>query len=208
MTDNTLGFYNANAEQYAADEGIPNPRLSSFLDRCTPNGKILELGTGGGVDGAAIIERGFDLDATDGSPELAAIASRRIGLTVRTMLFNELDAVDLYDGVYACASLTHAPRSELVPIIGRIHRALNDAGLVWASFKAGAEEGTDALGRYYSYLSKEELMVTWENAGPWRSLEAEIWVGGAYDRKPTTWVAITAAKLDRFGPSSDSYGTI
>nr|WP_314087957.1 class I SAM-dependent methyltransferase [uncultured Shinella sp.] len=194
MADQTLSFYNANAEQYSANKGTPDPRLFGFLDRCKPDGKILELGTGGGVDAAAIIGRGFDLDATDGSPELAAIASRRIGLPVRTMLFNELDVVGQYDGVYACASLTHAPRSQLVGVIERIHRALNEAGVVWASFKAGAGEGQDAFGRGYNYLSQAELITLWQNAGRWRALETEVWLGGAYDGKPTTWIAITATK--------------
>ncbi|KRB57077.1 methyltransferase [Rhizobium sp. Root708] len=194
MADQTLTFYRTNAEQYAANKGTPNPRLFSFLDRCKPNGKVLELGTGGGVDAAAIIGRGFDLDATDGSPELAAIAASRIGRPVRTMLFNELEAVGLYDAVYACASLTHTPRSELADVIGSIRRAMTDQGIAWASFKAGGVEGSDALDRYYSYLSPDELITIWAAAGPWQSLEADVWVGGAYDRKPTTWVAITASK--------------
>nr|WP_246723705.1 class I SAM-dependent methyltransferase [Rhizobium sp. ARZ01] len=190
----TLGFYNTNAEEYAAGEGAPNPRLFSFLDRCRPVGKVLELGTGGGVDAAAIIERGFDLDATDGSSELAVIASRRIGQPVRTMLFNELNAVAIYDGVYACASLTHVPRSELAGVIEKIHRALTENGVVWASFKAGDGEGSDALGRYYSYLSPDELLALWRTSAPWRKIESEVWLGGAYDRKPTEWVAITALR--------------
>ncbi|WP_248449303.1 class I SAM-dependent methyltransferase [Sinorhizobium meliloti] len=194
MTDVTLGFYDTNAEEYAADLGAPNPRLFTFLDRCRPKGKVLELGTGGGVDAAAIIGRGFDLDATDGSSELAAIASRRIGQPVKTMLFNELDAVGIYDGVYACASLTHVPRSDLRGVLEKVYRAMTENGVVWASFKAGAEEGSDALGRHYNYLSQDELMGLWRAAAPWREIGTEAWLGGAYDRKATEWVAITAMK--------------
>ncbi|OHV77867.1 bifunctional 2-polyprenyl-6-hydroxyphenol methylase/3-demethylubiquinol 3-O-methyltransferase UbiG [Ensifer sp. LCM 4579] len=193
MTDATLNFYDKNAEEYAAGKGAPNPRLFTFLDRCRPEGKVLELGTGGGVDAAAIIKEGFDLDASDGSAELAAIASRRIGQPVRTMLFNELNAVGIYDGVYACASLTHVPRSDLRGVIEKVYRALSENGVVWASFKAGAEEGSDALGRHYNYLSQDELVTLWA-AAPWRTIETEVWLGGAYDRKPTEWVAITASK--------------
>jgi SAM-dependent methyltransferase len=194
MTDRTLGFYNANAVDYASGEGEVNPRLFGFLDRCRPSGKILELGTGGGVDAAAIIARGFELDATDGSPELAAIAARRIGQPVRTMLFHELDAEDIYDGVYACASLTHAPRSELVGVIGKIHRALRENGIVWASFKTGVGEGFDALDRYYSYLSQDELIALWRAAAPWARIETDVWLGGGYDRKPTEWAVVTALR--------------
>ncbi|MDQ0323592.1 SAM-dependent methyltransferase [Pararhizobium capsulatum DSM 1112] len=194
MNDTTLNFYRANSEEYAADGSAPNPRLFTFLSQCKPNGRVLELGTGGGVDAAAIIENGFKLDATDGSSELAAIASLRIRQPVKTMLFSELDANGVYDGVYACASLTHAPRHELGQVISRIYRAMTENAVVWASFKAGDEEGLDALGRYYNYFEQSQLISLWQASAPWKKIEIEAWTGGAYDRKPTEWLAITAMK--------------
>jgi protein-L-isoaspartate O-methyltransferase len=115
MQDNTLGFYNSNAIAYAADADTPNPKLFDFLKCCKPGSRILELGTGSGTDARAILDAGFQIDATDGSAELAAIASKRLGQPVRTMMFDELSAVEEYDGIYACASLTHVPRGELPP---------------------------------------------------------------------------------------------
>jgi SAM-dependent methyltransferase len=194
MTNETVKFYNDNADDYAANDVGPNPRLFPFLQRCKTAGKVLELGTGGGFDAAAIINGGFDLDATDGSSELAAIATRRLGRPVRTMLFDELDAIDVYDGIYACASLTHVPRADLQRIIAKVWRALTHGGVAWASFKIGHHEGTDAFGRYYNYLSEEELIASWGDAAPWHKIEREAWVGGAYDRKPTEWVAVTALR--------------
>lgn len=190
----TLEFYNSNAVEYAADGNLPNPKLFSFLKRCKPGGRILELGTGGGVDAKAILDEGFLLDATDGSAELAAIASVRIGQPVKTMTFNELCAIKEYDGVYACAALTHAPRSELGFVIARIHASLADGGIVWASFKTGTSEGQDGLGRYYNYLSVADLIGYWQDNAPWTSVEVECWTGSAYDRRPTDWAAITAVR--------------
>lgn len=187
----TIDFYDDNAADYAADGGV-NPRLAGFLARCRPGGRILELGTGGGFDARAILDAGFALDATDGSAELAAIASARLGQPVKVMLFNELDSVGLYDGVYACASLTHAARDDLGAVIGRIHRALKPGGIVWASFKTGAAEGKDGLGRYYNYLSPDELDRLWRTNGSWADLTLESWLGSAYDRRPTEWTAVTA----------------
>lgn len=194
MSNGTINFYNENADDYAANDVGPNPRLFPFLQRCKAAGKVLELGTGGGFDALAIINGGFDLDATDGSSELAAIATRRIGRPVRTMLFDELEAIDAYDGVYACASLTHVPRADLRGVLQKVYRALTYGGVVWASFKAGLDEGTDAFGRHYNYLSAEELTAIWRDAAPWRDIETESWLGGAYDRKATSWVAVTAVR--------------
>ncbi len=194
MTNTTMNFYRSAAHDYAADKDTPDPRLFAFLKRCKTAGRILELGTGGGVEAAAILKSGFDLDATDGSSELAAIASRRLGQPVKTMLFTELDAVEMYDGVYACAALTHTPRADFPDVIERVYRALRTNGVVWASFKLGNNEGTDALGRYYNFLPQDELAAIWRETAPWRVLETETWLGGGFDRKRTQWAAITAIK--------------
>ncbi|MFK0684852.1 class I SAM-dependent methyltransferase [Ochrobactrum sp. BD67] len=194
MQDNTLGFYNSNATDYAADGGTPNPKLPGFLKRCKTGGRILELGTGSGTDAQAILNAGFKLDATDGSAELAAIASKRLGQPVRTMMFDELSAVEEYDGVYASASLTHVPRGELAPIVEKIHSALVKGGVVWASFKTGTAEGNDALGRYYNYLSPQELTDYWRNNGHWSHIEIECWTGSAYDKRVTDWAAVVAVR--------------
>jgi trans-aconitate methyltransferase len=44
-----------------------------------PGGSILELGCGAGNHSAVMLEAGFKVRATDGSPEMAEIAARRRG---------------------------------------------------------------------------------------------------------------------------------
>ncbi len=67
-------------------------RLTGFLALLPPGGSILELGCGAGNHSANMLAAGFAVRATDGSPEMAEIASRRLGHPVETMLFDELDA--------------------------------------------------------------------------------------------------------------------
>ncbi len=94
MDDATLQFYRRNAEAYAQREITSrHARLTRFLGVLPPDAAILELGCGAGGDSAEMIARGFDVTPTDGSPELAALASRRLGRPVATLLFHELDAV-------------------------------------------------------------------------------------------------------------------
>ncbi len=150
------------------------------------------MGTGAGLDAKAMLAAGFSVDASDGSAELAKIASTRLGQPVRTMKFNELNAVEAYDGIYACASLTHAHRSELPGICAKIRTALVDGGVDWASFKTGVHEGKDSLGRYYNYLSPNELVTCWQDNGPWTCVEIESWVGSGYDQQVTNWSAVMA----------------
>src|SRR4029078_7079306 len=93
--EETLRFYGNNAPAYAEREITSRQiRLGRFLALLSPGASILELGCGAGGDTAEILARGFYVSATDGSPEMAEVASRRLGRPVGTLLFHELDAVE------------------------------------------------------------------------------------------------------------------
>jgi len=108
--EDTLRFYGSNAQAYAGREITSRQvRLSRFLVLLSPGAAILELGCGAGGDTAEMLARGFDVSPTDGSPEMAEVASRRLGRPVATLLFHDLDKVEAYDGVWANACLLHVP---------------------------------------------------------------------------------------------------
>ena len=174
MDDETLQFYRRNAEAYARREITSRyQRLTRFLALLPQDATILELGCGAGGDSAEMLARGFDVTPTDGSPELAEVASRRLGRPVRTLLFHDLDAVEAYDGVWANACLLHVPSDDLSGILALIHRALKRDGAFYASFKTGEGEGRDTLNRYYNYPTEEWLRATYAKAGDWRDLSIE-----------------------------------
>lgn len=200
----TLDFYADEAPVYAASgPGGASARLHGFLDRLTPGARILELGCGGGRDAAAMLAAGFDVDATDGSPALAAEAEARIGRPVRVMRFDELDVAAGYDAVWAHASLLHVPFDALPGVLARVHRALRPSGWHFASFKAAggyfgeAENGSggpDSLGRYFNYPGRDALLDAYRAAGEWLMLETEEHLGGGYDRVAGPWIALTARR--------------
>ncbi len=171
--DQTLGFYAEEAGAYAGrNRQAEHHRIGLFTARLAPGARILELGCGGGQDSEEMLRRGFDVVPTDGSPELARQAERRLGLRVGVLLFEDLQEVAAYDGVWAHACLLHAPRPALPGIMDRIHAALRPGGVFYASFKAGETEGRDSLGRYFNYLSATDLHAVYgaRCAGsPWRS---------------------------------------
>lgn len=192
----TLAFYAAEAQAYADRRSTaPQPRLEHFLAALPAGAPILELGCGGGQDSAVMLARGFAVTPTDGSPEMAREAERRLGRPVAVLLFQDLEGAALYDGVWARACLLHAPRPELPGVIGRVHRILKPGGRLYASFKAGEGEGRDRLGRYFNYPSAEELRGVFATA-PWSALEIEAAQGGGYDGEPTPWLHVTAVKPD------------
>ena len=179
MDEATLRFYRDNAKAYADWAKAPSTRLTGFLALLSPGGSILELGCGAGNHSAKMLAAGFAVRPTDGSPEMAEIASRRLGHPVEALLFDELDEHETYDGVWASACLLHAPCDELAGILSRIYRALKPGGVFYASFKIGEGDGRDSLGRYYNYPSPEWLQTTYAAAGRWSSIS----IGHQRDQK-------------------------
>lgn len=143
-----------------------------------------------------MIDAGFLVDPTDGSRELASLASNFLGQTVRVMHFDELSAQSAYDGIYASASLLHVPRADLPSVLNKIREALVPKGILWASFKSGSREGFDSFGRYYNYLGAEELKTIFAATGRWGQVSMEEWQGSGFDKQPTRWIAVTATGRD------------
>ena len=195
MDEETLQFYRDNAQSYADWAKAPSTRLRAFLALLPPGGSILELGCGAGNHSAVMREAGFAVRATDGSPEMAEIASRRLGHPVEAMLFHELDAREAYDGLWASACLLHVPRDELAAILGRIHRALKPSGVFYASFKIGEGDGRDDLGRYYNYPSPEWLRATYAAAATWDPLASDTSVIQSFDQTPANMLHLVVRKV-------------
>jgi SAM-dependent methyltransferase len=192
--DPTSRFYADNAATYvSALSDASLKRLDAFLEALSAGASILELGCGSGRDSAAMIARGFDVLPTDGIAEMAGEASSRLSIPVPVLRFQDIDMVSAFDGVWANACLLHVPRSELGDILRKIHAALRPCGVFYASFKAGGAEGHDALGRFFNYPSRDWLHLQYE-VMPWKSITIEEQSGGAYDRKPTEWLYVTAVK--------------
>jgi SAM-dependent methyltransferase len=194
MDDGTLQFYRDNAQAYADWAKAPSTRLIRFLALLPAGGSVLELGCGAGNHSAEMLAAGFAVRPTDGSPELAAIASRRLGRPVQTLLFHELDEQDAYDGVWASACLLHVPRDELAAILARIHRALKPSGVFYASFKIGEGDGRDSVGRYYNYPSPEWLQASYAAAASWTSLSSDTSEIKSFDAAPATMLHLTVRK--------------
>ena len=195
MDEDTLQFYRDNADAYARREITSRQaRLSRFLAVLPSGASILELGCGAGADSAPMLAAGFDVRPTDGSPELAAEASRRLGRPVETLLFHDLDEVEAYDGVWANACLLHVPRTELAQVLTLIWRALKPAGQFFASYKAGEQDGRDTFNRYYNYPSPEWLRSTYASAGSWSSLAIEQGEVKAFDGEMAEMLFVMAQK--------------
>ena len=197
MDDDTLQFYRRNAEAYAGWAKAPSTRLVGFLAMLPQAGSILELGCGAGNHSKEMLSRGFKVRATDGSPEMAAIASQRLNHPVEAMLFHELDEHDAYDGVWASACLLHVPRDDLSGVLARIRHALKRDGVFYASYKIGhGDDGRDSLGPYYNYPSPEWLQSAYAESGAWHQLKADTSEIKSFDEAPATMLHVVVVRKD------------
>ncbi len=195
----TLSWYDCEAERYVAMMAQGSARslsarfLAPFLDRLPPAAQVLELGCGGGRDTLTMLERGFRVDATDGSRAMAREAEALTGQSVRVLRFAELEAVSAYDAVWAHASLHHQPFDQLGEVLARTHRALRPGGWFFANYKLGTGEGRDEFGRLYSFPPRAELVALYGDAG-WELPGMLDYRAGGADEVERDWIAITARK--------------
>lgn len=148
--DKTLEYYNKNADAFIKGTAFVDFKETQDKFIISLSGKkILDYGCGSGRDTKYFIEAGFDVDAIDGSEELCKSASTYTGIDVKQMLFQELDAVEQYDGIWACSSILHLPKDELKQVFEKMVRALCSNGVIYTSFKYGEFEGI-RNGRFFT----------------------------------------------------------
>ncbi len=190
----TYEFYQARAPYYRASGAQGQSRhLGGFLERLSPEARILELGCGGGLDAAYMAKRGFNVDPTDGIPAMVKKANERHDIGARLMRFDELDAEQTYDAVWAHACLLHCPRADLPQVLTAIHRALRPNGLHFASYKLGDGEGRDLLGRLHNFPEANWLEELYRKAG-FELVDTMIYAGKGTDGTQRDWLALTVRK--------------
>lgn len=143
-TSETIAYYDKSAdafEEQTADLDMSAIQLR-FLAHLPPSGTILDAGCGVGRDALFFAQRGYRVTAFDASAEMVARARRRVGglADVRQMGFEDVDWVDTFDGIWACASLLHVATAELPGVTRRLVTALRPGGAWYLSFKYGEGE--------------------------------------------------------------------
>ena len=134
------------------------------------------------------------MDAVDGSAELCRRATELIGQPVMQMLFEELSAVKQYDGIWACASILHLPRKELVDVLQKISIALKTGGVLYTSFKYGEFEGIRG-GRYFIDLTEESLRELMAEVPSMQIIDTWITNDVRPGRKEEQWINILARRI-------------
>ncbi|GAB2680701.1 NUDIX domain-containing protein [Aliiglaciecola aliphaticivorans] len=189
-------FYQKKYDAYAQETiNIEIGELySTFLNYLPKKAHILDLGCGSGRDSRYFLDNGYSITALDGSAKLAGLAEELIQQPVSVVLYQDMLFEENFDGVWACASLLHCAKSQIISVILKIQKALKNNGVLYASFKYGENESSDELGRFFNNYTSKSLTSLLESVGGFEVVEC--WEETKPLRSSTqTWVNVIARKV-------------
>lgn len=192
MNEETIQYYNRHAEEFCAGTFSADMSRSRdrFLAYLQPGSAILDAGCGSGRDTLAFLSAGYQVDAFDASEEMCRIASQKTGIPVRKQRFEKLEGQELYDGIWACASLLHVAAADLPDVLVRLYRLLKKQGIMYVSFKLGDGE-RQKDGRYFNDMREEILCRLLCDAG-FTVKETFITQDVRENRQDEAWVNVIA----------------
>ena len=155
------------------------------------NGTILDIGFGSGRDSLYFQKNGYTVYAIDPTMDFC-IRGKELGIEhVECMYVEDMKYEDLFDGIWACASLLHVESKNLVSVFNKCAIALRENGCMYASFKYGEYEG-ERNGRFFTDRTLETIKPIIEQAGM-HIVESSLSEDVRVDRSET-WLNLIIAK--------------
>jgi len=189
----THRFYEDQAEEYF--QRTVSADLSHLYEQFLPHvargGRILDVGCGSGRDLRAFMQKGFRAVGIDSSRALVELARSFSGAECVTGRIEEMVFDGQFDGVWACASLLHLPRSAIDDALDRIHKALVAGGVLFASVQEGDGERVADDGRFYTLYKEAEFLARVE-AAKFDILESWISKDVLDQLRPIRWLNVLA----------------
>lgn len=155
----SVNFYNENALNFF--EGTVNSDMkdlySLFLKELPKNASILDLGCGSGRDSKYFIDNGYKVIASDFSKELSILASKYINQEVVIEDMRKITYENIFDGIWACASMLHLTENEIIDTLNRCYKALKEQGIIYLSFKYG-DKNYKKDGRSFTCFTEKKFL--------------------------------------------------
>lgn len=161
-----------------------------------PAGPVVDLGAGPCFDSAELRDLGLEVISIDRSRSMLRVARERFpGPRVQADMRQLPLRSGVLAGVWACASMLHLERAELVPALVGVREALRPSGMLFTSFKLGAGEGWESkkygveAPRWFTFWSEADLDAALGTAG------FEVCESATRPGTPEPWLALLARKL-------------
>jgi|TARA_B110000967_G_scaffold157551_1_gene162722 predicted TPR repeat methyltransferase len=188
----TIAAYNGQVDTYLKMVGEldVDPILLRFIDRLKVSDYVLDLGCGPALASAVMRDKGLCVDPVDAAEAMVKLANDKFNIGARQAQFSDIDATEIYHGVWANFSLLHAQPQDLAAILLALHRALKPQGVLHLGMKLGQGSKRDKYGRYYAYYSQAEFEAHLKGAGfSIEHIELGEALGMAGDMEP--WIVLT-----------------
>ena len=164
ISDVTIAYYDRADEAYRDgtwDHDV-SQNYSALLEAIEgdPPYAILDLGCGPGRDLRYFRSLGHDAMGLDGSMKFVAMARRYSGCDVLHQNFLAMNLpVNLFDGIFANASLFHVPSQELPRVLAELAESLKPRGVLFSSNPRGNNEEGVSGDRYSCFFD----LTTWRD---------------------------------------------
>ena len=193
--NNTLAYYNNCADEfYHSTVSVEFTAMQDrFLEKMEKGSYILDFGCGSGRDTKYFLEQGYRVEAVDGSDELCKRASQYTGIQVKQMFFEELSAVDKYDGIWACSSILHLPIDQLAEVMQKMAAALRENGIIYTSFKYGNFSG-ERNGRFFTDMTETAFADLLQRVGGLEAEEQWVTSDARPERSEEKWLNLILRK--------------
>ncbi|AUC86832.1 hypothetical protein CW735_00395 [Alteromonas sp. MB-3u-76] len=191
----TINYYNSSSKEYiSSTRSISLNSLyskfrnsGSFRGGIPRGGLILDAGCGSGRDTRYFIQHGYRVVSFDASEEMVrSCLSYPFSYCIEHS-FEQIDYLEEFDAVWACASLLHLKEADLKLAMERLYNALVPNGVIYFSLKNRPEhEGKDSDSRQFFYYEQASIESLCEELG---LKKVEIWENTTRKQNDTsTWV--------------------
>ena len=124
----------------------------------------MDIGFGSGRDSLYFQSKGYEVYAIDPEEEFVE-HGKELGIkNVFLLKVENMKFENMFDGIWACASLLHVPSKNLEDAFKKCAKALKKGGILYASFKYGEFEGL-RNGRFYVDLNELSLETYTKDCG-------------------------------------------
>ncbi len=181
----TLKTYDTNAKAWAQKHSSPGywaDGMATFK-KLLPQGKILEIGAGGGRDARELVRAGYEYIGIDISSRLLIQARKNNpGVNFIHQSVYDLDFPEnFFDGFWTSATLLHIPKSRIKIALGKIYAVIKPGGVGFISIKQGRGEKIEAdepqlpgdRRRLFAYYTQDEFKKILQQNG-YQILESRI----------------------------------
>ena len=160
MNNKTINYYNKYTKSFIqTTRSVDFTNIQNKFLSYLPSGAfILDFGCGSGRDTKYFLKRNYNVSAIDGSEEICKEASKYTGIKVKQMLFEELNDQNIYDGIWACASILHLSKSDLFLVFHKMNKALKENGIIYIDAKEQDGRLTFIVEDSGSGFTKEALL--------------------------------------------------